>query len=122
MRLPVLAFAATLFFAGLAYAHAPPVGVNGGRQVDAGEYHVEMVVEGSALTIYVRDHSDRPVTTTGFRGTAILALPGRAERFALEPAGDNRLKGTSSVPLPARPRGAVQITTRAGGTIQGRFN
>jgi hypothetical protein len=118
----VLAFAAIAALAGPALGHAPGIGANGGRQVDAGAFHVEMVVEGPNLTIFVRDHSDRPVATEGFRGAAIVTFDGRAQRIPLAPAGENRLRGSAPVALPERPKGVVQVITGAGASMQGRFD
>jgi hypothetical protein len=122
MRLPTLALAALAAFAAPSHGHSPGVGANGGRQVDAGAFHVEMVVEGPNLTIFVRDHADRPVVTDGFRGAAIITLDGRAQRIPLAPAGENRLTGSAPAPLPERPKGVVQVITGAGASMQGRFD
>lgn len=104
-----------------ASAHGPKLGQNGGPQEDAGSFHVEIVPQGTVLQVYVRDHSDKAVSTNGFKGAAIFVINGKAERITLTPAGENQLKGTSSVDLPAEPKGAVQITTPTGGTAQARF-
>jgi hypothetical protein len=122
MKLITIALGLSLGLAGIAQAHAPAVGANGGRQVNAGPYHMEMIVEGQGLTIFLRDHGDRPVQTTGFRGTAVLTLDGRAERVALIPAGANQLTGTGTRSLPERPRAIVQVTNAAGSSAQGRFD
>jgi len=105
-----------------ALAHGPKVGQNGGPQVDAGSFHVEIVSRGTLLQVYLRDHSDKAVSTEGFKGLAILVINGKAERITLTPAGQNQLTGTSSVALPAEPKGAVQITTATGSTVQAKFN
>ena len=104
-----------------ASAHGPKVGQNGGPQEDAGSFHVEIVPQGTVLQVYLKDHSDKPVSTSGFKGTAILVIKGKAERIMLTPAGENQLTGTSSVDLPPELKGAVQITTPAGSTVQAKF-
>ncbi len=104
-----------------ASAHAPKTGQNGGPQEDAGSFHVEIVPKGTALRVYLKDHSDKTVSTIGFKGTAIFVIDGRAERITLTPAGENQLNGIASVDLPAEPKGAVQITTPTGSTVQARF-
>lgn len=120
MRKLIIAAALALTPA-MAWAHAPKVGHNGGPQADAGAFHVELVARGTALHVHLRDHSDRAVQTDGFKGTAIFVIDGKPERIVLTPSGDNTLKGTSSVPLPSEPKGAVQITTPSGGTAQAKF-
>ena len=104
-----------------ASAHGPKVGQNGGPQEEAGSFHVEIVAQGTMLQVYLRDHSNKAVSTNGFKGTAIFVINGKAERISLTPAGENRLKGTSSVDLPAEPKGAVQIMTPTGSTAQAKF-
>ncbi len=42
-------------------------------------------------------------------GTAIFVINHKAERITLTPAGNNQLQGTSSVGLPAEPKGAVLL-------------
>lgn len=105
-----------------ALAHAAKIGPNGGPQVDAGPLHLEMIVQDATMTIYLRDHADKPVPTDGYKGTAIFLLDGRSQRIALVPAGENKLVGTAPVKLPPNPRGAVQLVSPSGATIQGRFN
>jgi hypothetical protein len=104
-----------------AYAHGPKVGRNGGPQVDAGNYHVEIAPKGKALTVFLRDQEDKAVGTTGFKGTAILVVDGKSQRIQLAPAGENTLAGEAAVELPSQPKGAVQITTSAGSTVQAKF-
>jgi hypothetical protein len=92
----------------------------GGPQ-DAGSFHVEIVPKGTVLQVYLKDRSDKAVTSSGFKGTAIFVINGKAERITLTPAGENQLEGTSSVDLPAEPKGAVQITTPTGSKVQAKF-
>jgi hypothetical protein len=49
-------------------------------------------------------------------------IEGKPQRTSLTPAGDNKLTGTSAVSLPNAPKGAVQITTPSGSTVQAKFN
>ena len=122
MNLKALVMVAVLLAAPAALAHAPKVGDHGGPQVDAGPYHLELVMKGTALEVFLVDHSGKQVTTDGFKGSAILLVDGKPQRIPLAPAGDNRLTGTAPTPLPAEPKGTVQITTSNGSSVQGRFN
>jgi hypothetical protein len=122
MRLVKLTAAALLVAANAAaLAHSPKIGANGGPQTDAGSYHLEVVAKGTTLDVFLRDHSDKAVKAEGFRGTAIFVVDGKSERIPLTPAGENKLSGTSAVTLPGSPKGAVQITTPTGSTVQGKF-
>lgn len=113
--------AALLALPPVLWAHAPKIGPNGGAQADAGSFHVEVVSKGTVLDVYLRDHSDKDVKSDGFKGTAIFVVGGKPQRIQLMPAGENRLSGTASVDLPAEPKGAVQITTPTGSTVQAKF-
>lgn len=115
-------FAASLALMAPAFAHSPKVGVNGGPQTDAGSLHVEIVAKGKALTVFLRDHSDHAVSATSYKGTAIFAVDGKPQRIPLLPAGENKLSGTSEAELPNEPKGAVQLTTPTGSTVQAKFN
>lgn len=118
---PLLALAAAFAISTTAFAHAPKVGHNGGQQTDAGSYHLEVVAKGKQLTVFLRDHGDKPIATGGFRGTAIFTVNGKPVRINLVPAGENTLTGEAGVELPAQPKGAVQITPTSGSTVQGKF-
>lgn len=120
----VIGLALAMLLAGAmpSFAHAPKMGEHGGPQADAGSFHVELVPQGTVLQVYLRDHSDKPVSTEGFRGAAIFVIDGKPERITLTPAGGNQLKGTSSANIPSEPKGAVQITTPTGSTVQAKFN
>ncbi len=117
----LLAALAAAAIASLAQAHAPKLGHNGGPQADAGSFHVEVVPKGKVLQIFLRDHGDRAVSTSGFKGTAIFMIDGKPLPISLMPAGDNTLKGEAEADLPAQPKGAVQITTASGSTVQAKF-
>ena len=118
-----LTIAAVLLVAiSTAFAHAPKVGANGGPQTDAGSFHVEVVPKGTILQVYLRDHSDKAVQSDGFKGTAIFVVDGKPLRINLSPSGENKLTGESSVELPNEPKGALQITTPTGSTVQAKFN
>lgn len=106
----------------LALAHAPKIGVNGGAQADAGSLHVEVVPSGNTLEVFLRNHADKAVATDGYKGTAIFVVDGKPLRIPLTAAGDNRLTGTSAVAISGAPKGAVQIITPAGSTVQAKFN
>ena len=122
MHLKTIVTAAALLAApSIVLAHGPKTGANGGVQADTGSFHVEVVPKGTTLQVFLTDHSDNAVTTDGFKGTAIFVIEGKPQRIPLTSAGENRLSGTSSVNLPANPKGAVQIMTPSGSAMQAKF-
>jgi hypothetical protein len=104
-----------------ALAHEVPMGPNGGRIVEAGAYHVELVASQHSIEVYVTDADEKPVPPAGFKGTAILVVEGKPQRIALQPDGNTRLSGKAVVVLPKEPKGVVQITAPNGVTAQARF-
>ena len=119
--IPIFAVAGSVLLATAVSAHGPAKGPNGGRQVDAGDYHVELVAKETNLTVYLRTDGDKDVESKGHKATAILVVGGKPQRIELSPAGGNLLSGKSMVPVPATAKGAVQITTPAGKTAQAKF-
>ncbi len=104
-----------------ALAHGPDKAPNGGRQVDAGDYHVEMVAKDTSLTVYLHDEKDKPIDAKGHKATGIFVVGGKPQRIELKVDSANKLTGTSLVPLPATLKGTVQITLPTGKTVQAKF-
>jgi hypothetical protein len=104
MKFTIVALASILLTASPAAAHEVEKGPNGGRVVEAGAHHVELVVKDNAVNVFVTDASDKPISITGFKGVAIFTISGKAQRIPLEPKEGARLSGTSPVALPAEPR------------------
>jgi hypothetical protein len=103
------------------WAHDPKP-QHGGSIVIAGGYHVELVTNGTQVEVYLLDHSDKPVTTKGRKGLAILVIEGKSVRIPLESVEDKRLSGTAPTAMVRAPKGVVQITEPTGGTVNARFN
>jgi hypothetical protein len=119
--------AARFFLASLLFATVPSLaheakGPNGGRVLDAGANHVELVGKGTSVEVFVTDGADKPVPTEAIKGLAILVVAGKSHRIPLSSVGGNKLSGTASVSLPAIPKGVVQITLPNGKTAQAKFN
>lgn len=106
-----------------AQAHEQRVGPRGGALVDAGTYHVELVTKDKAVEIFVSDQNDKPLKASEFKALAILAVAGKSVRVTLQPSPDGgKLVGEAPEPLPARVKGAVQLTGSDGKTSTGRIN
>lgn len=103
-------------------AHEPGIGPHGGVRVDAGHFHAELVSDGTtAVSLYLSDGADKPVPADGFKANAILVVDGKAQRFPLAPAADNRLSGTAAVAIPKGVKGAVQIIAPDGSSAQAKY-
>ena len=121
MTFKSFAFAAALLAALPAFAHEAK-GPHGGRLVDAGANHAELVVKDKAIEIFLMDGNDKPLDPKGFKGIAIFSLNGKAERIALIPSAKGALTGEAAVAFPENPKGAVQLTAPDGKTATARFD
>ncbi len=121
MKLKYLALGVTLLAALPAYAHDSK-GLHGGRIADAGPYHVELVAKDKAIEIFIVGENGKPVDPKGFKAVAIFTLGGKAERITLAPSDKDKLSGTAATALPAKPKGAVQLTAPDGKTATARFD
>jgi hypothetical protein len=115
----VVLAAALAIIAGPGLAHESK-GPNGGRIVDAGNYHAELVVNKNQVAVFMTDGDDKPVAPAGFKGVAIMRVGGKAERIALSPDGQ-KLSGSAPTALPANVIGVVRITTPDGKVAQGQY-
>lgn len=122
MRMLAVLLALFLMVPGLAFAHEPRPGPNCGLMVDAGNYHAELVADGSdTVTVFLFDAADQPIDSAGFKATAILVVNSKPARFALEPAGGQKLTGKAPGAVQAGVKGAVQLTAPDGSTAQAKF-
>jgi hypothetical protein len=121
MKFGILALAAALLVALPADAHGPQSRF-GGRIVNAGPYHAELVARDRTIDIFLLGHDDKPVDPKGFKGVAILNVEGKVERITLAPSEKEALSGTAATALPANPKGAVQLTAPDGKTATAKFD
>ncbi|HMM89626.1 hypothetical protein [Bradyrhizobium sp.] len=121
MKSGYLTLGAVLLAAMPAHAHGSKSS-HGGRVVDAGAYHAELVVKETTIEVFLTSEDDKAIDPKGFKGVAILNAGGKAERIALTPSEKNVLSGTAATALPAQPKGAVQFTAPDGKTATARFD
>ena len=121
MRQLIRMLLATMFLAAVPAGAHEVKGPHGGRVVDAGDYHIELVVGGSDVALFVTDGSEKPVTSTGFKAVAIVNAGGKAQRIALDPGDATKLSGKAETALPADVKGVVQLTSPDGKVRQGQF-
>jgi hypothetical protein len=120
MKMKTMLALALLTLASPAVAHDVK-GQHGGRVVDAGDHHVELVIREATVDVYVRDAADKTIPIDGLKAVAILAAGGKSQRVVLEQAGD-KLTGKAAGALPAQAKGVVQLGLPGGKTVNARFN
>lgn len=70
---------------------------HGGQIRMAGPLHLELCREARQVVVYVTDHLEQPLPTSG--GHAMLRIAGSAQPLALPAAGENRFAATPAAPL-----------------------
>ena len=68
MKLKILFAVSALILALPALGHDVAKGPNGGRVVQAGDYHVELVARSNVIEVFLTDTGDKPVPPAGFQG------------------------------------------------------
>jgi hypothetical protein len=112
---------ASLILAPAAQAHDAP-GPHGGRQVDSGARHVELLTKGPAIDVFVSDAEGKPLDASALKGIAILIVGGKPARIPLAASGPEKLSGYAAGEIDQPAKGAIQITSPDGETVQGKFN
>jgi hypothetical protein len=74
---------------------------HGGQIRMAGPYHFELSLTGQTITVYVTDHADRPIATTGAKGQLEITVGDNNTLVELTPNGENTFKASwSGTPTP----------------------
>jgi hypothetical protein len=119
----VLALTAVLAFAAPAaaqHSHGAQKGPNGGPMEDVAGVHAELVTSGNTITINIFDEGNKPVTTAGYTGSALVVRGAERETVTLAPMPANALKGDAKKPV-AGAAITVTLKTAAGKSGQARF-
>ena len=72
---------------------------HGGQTRMAGPIHIELVTQGTQLTLYITDHAGKGQPSAG--GKAALRIGDAEPRIELAPGPDNTFTGTLPAPLAA---------------------
>jgi len=94
-------FPVCIVMASLALAVAPAIaaemvekGPRGGQLVDvADRFHLELVVEGQELRLFVTDTKDRPIALAKATARAIVIAAGGKSQVTLAPVGVGEMRG-----------------------------
>lgn len=74
-------------------AHSESKTLHGGKVVDSGNHHLELVAADGSLTLYVRDEADKPEDVMKAKASATVLADGKTEAVALQPAAGGVLNG-----------------------------
>lgn len=102
------------------HSHSHQKGPNGGPIEDVAGVHLEMVTSGKSLTFNVLDESNKPISSTGFSGAALVTAGGVRETITLV-AADTVLKGEAKSDIATGTSVSVTVKTADGKSGQARF-
>lgn len=69
---------------------------HGGVIVEAGHHHLEVVAKDGLIEVHVEGEDGMPESVSGAKATAAVLSEGKKVDVALEPSGDNVLKGSGA--------------------------
>ena len=117
-----LLFACCLIaISGLASAHGPSRGPNGGQMQDLAGSHVDLVAKGSELVLYLFDAENKPVPAKDAAATAIVLATGQQETVVLMASDDNAMRGKGRFTGAPGMKVVVSLTLPGQSAQSGRF-
>lgn len=69
---------------------------HGGKMVESGHHHLELVAADGSLTLYVSDEADKPEDVAKAKASATVLANGKTEAIALQPAAGGVFNGTGN--------------------------
>ena len=102
------------------HVHGTQKGPNGGQMEDVANVHAELLTSGTTITLNIYDESNKPISTKGFTGSALVVRGSERETVNLAPSDESALKGDAKKAIAG---GAITVTlkTAAGKSGQARF-
>lgn len=118
----VLLLVAALAFAVPAAAEEYEKGPHGGLMLDVAGIDAELITAGNTVTfnIFV-PNTDKPVSTKGFTGAALIVNGSNRETLSLAPQGENSLKADAKAPIAPGATITLTIKTAEGKSGQVKF-
>ena len=96
-------------------------GPNGGQMVDAGSFHVELVIKNADYSVNVFDHVDNPVAVAQATGVATVMVGEEKEKVTLQPVAANTLTGTGALKRSGPTKVLVLLRVPDQATAMARF-
>ena len=118
MRVAALLLTLTLCIASPAIASDK----HGGHEVEAGKFHVELVVKEKELNLYVRDQGDKPIDPKSVKATANVLSGKDKATVEMAPAGKDMLAGQAPFAVRKDAKIVVTFSVAGGKSEQARFS
>jgi hypothetical protein len=103
------------------HGHGAHKGPNGGIVQDIADVHAELIRSGSTVTVNILDESNKPISSKGFSGSALIVAGADRETVTLTPSGDSTLKGEAKKPIASNAAITIVIRTAAGKSGQAKY-
>jgi len=123
MRLALILAAALLAAtpAAAQHSHGAHKGPNGGVVQDVADVHAELVTSGTTVTVHILNEQNKPASSKGFTGQALIVAGGQRETVVLSPSGDSTMKGEAKAPIAKGASITVVLKTASGKSGQAKF-
>ena len=102
-------------------AHDVVKGPNGGQVIDDAGHHVEFLVNGTEITLYLTDNDDKPISSARSTGRIIVQNGGKQAAVDLAAVEPNILNAKLAAPLSTGAKLAVTIKLSDGHDVKARF-
>jgi hypothetical protein len=96
-------------------------GPNGGQMVDAGSFHVELIIKNADYSVNIFDHVDNPVAVAQATGVATVMVGEEKEKVTLQPVAANTLTGTGALKRSGPTKVLVLLRVPDQATAMARF-
>lgn len=97
------------------------IGPNGGRVEHVGNSHLELVLKGPAVQVYLYDDNMKSLTVQGAEITVTLQAEGKRETIKLQQSGPNAMQGQGSLNTGKDTRAVVALKLPGKPIVQARF-
>ncbi len=109
----------------LAFGHgaeSAPASQYGGQAVKVSPYNLELVVEGSTLTLYVSDDHNQPLDTRDAVVNVVVLANKKKNKLALSHKGANIMAGQGDFSVDKRMKVIVYLQMQGVKKVTGRFS
>jgi hypothetical protein len=105
-----------------AMAQTSWAGPNGGVMVDAGSFHVELLIKNAEYRVNVFDHVDKPIAIAQASAVATVMVGEEREKLTLQPVAANTFSGIGAVKRSGATKVLVMLRVPDQATAIARFD
>jgi hypothetical protein len=90
--------------------------------VDAGSFHVELLVKNAEYRVNVFDHVDKPIAVAQATAVATVMIGDEKERLTLQPVAPNTFAGTGAMKRTGAAKVLIMLKVPDQATAIARFD